>query len=785
MADFRKWFYALALVALITGLTIPASAQIQPFACTANSGVTPTVRVEGYTELVGDLLLSCSGGTPTAAGALVPGVDVTIILNTNITSKLTAGTFDEALLIIDEPNAPGANSNRPILNCGAPGAPDSSPSSGPGVCGIYSDGNPNDTYNGAINVVGTFTGTAAVPASVACTTANPASPGVQVNPLAGPGLAGSNSTFGCGRPNVFQGREGTVFNTGQFNAVTFNGVPIDPPGTGTTRTLRFTNVRADAEFLQVSSTFTPQTITMSVSTNGSTSAPINVSQQVVAFIAHGLVILNDGHGDISLPRLNFVQCVSEAPKLSTTTTGSVASSSTASFGGNSQFTAPALNVATVRLQEGFANAWKTKNISYVLANGNPNGAGQGYIYNGATPVVPTTDNAQNVPGAIYNTESGFEYSSGTPLPSPNPPAGIGTQPVTGAANTGYPFSDANNTGIQNAGSATQGTRLALSFTNIPQGSSVWTQPTLYLWRQGATGAVVPNSSLGISAISSGVMVLTSTDAQGDTAINPTATLGSTALVPVSGSLAVWEILFADAAASEEVDVPIVVSYVSNLSANLPAGLPAPNSIAQVTASFAPFYGGSFSPNPRNPTSSSSLPIPRFVPGNAPLNAFEIVKCSCNLLFPFVTNQAGFDTGLAIANTSADPGSAFGFISTGQQQGAVTLFYFGVGNNNAAAPAAQTSSVVPAGQVLTYDLYSGGGSIGGSANGLNNTAQGFQGYIIAQAAFQYCHGYAFVSALGIGPTGQGVSEGYLGIAIDNGFLNGWLPRTLQQPENAAH
>jgi len=66
MADFRKWFYALAFVALIAGLTVPASAQIVPFNCTVTQGgATPTVRVEGYTELVGDLVLGCSGGTPT------------------------------------------------------------------------------------------------------------------------------------------------------------------------------------------------------------------------------------------------------------------------------------------------------------------------------------------------------------------------------------------------------------------------------------------------------------------------------------------------------------------------------------------------------------------------------------------------------------------------------------------------------------------------------------------------------------------------------------------------
>ena len=774
MADFRKWFYAFAFVALIAGLTAPANAQVTPFTCSAQAGVTPTVRVEGYTELVGDLVLGCSGGTPTTSGAIVPGVDITIVLNTNITSKLTAGTFEEALLIIDEPNAPGPNSNRPILNCGASGAPDSSASSGPGVCAIFSDGNPADTYGGESSVVGTAGGTPAAPASVACGAAG------------SPATVTSTGSFGCGRPNVFQGREGTVFNPGQYNAVTFNGVPIDPPGTGTTRTLRFTNVRADAEFLQVSSTFTPQTITMSVSTNGQTSIGINISQQVVAIIAHGLVVLNDGHGDISLPRLNFVQCTSENPKLASTNTGSIASSSTGSFGGNTQLlgsSVPALDAfPTISLQEGFANSWKPKNVNYYISNGSPNLAGQGYGYNtGADPtIVPTSDLAQNVPGAIYNTESGFEFPSLASVPAPNPPVGVGTTAVTGSTGLGaQAFNDAAGTGIVNAGSATQGTRLALSLSNVPQGSFVWVQPTLYLYR---IGAPTGTNSITPGANTSGVMVLTSTDAQGDTAINPTPAAGTTSLVQVSGGLAVWEVLFADASATEEVDIPLIVSYVSQLSANLPAGLPAPNQIAQVTAGFAPFYGGSFSPNPRNPTSTSALPVPRFVPGNAPLNAFEIDKCACNLLFPFVTNQAGFDTGIAVANTTQDPGAAFGFDSTGQQQGAVTFFYYGVGNNGAAAPAPQTSGIVPAGTVLTYDVFSGGGAIGSGANGLNASAAGFQGYIIAQTQFQYCHGYAFISALGIGPTGQGISEGYLGIVLDKSPT---LPRTLFAAENDAH
>ena len=42
----------------------------------------------------------------------------------------------------------------------------------------------------------------------------------------------------------------------------------------------------------------------------------------------------------------------------------------------------------------------------------------------------------------------------------------------------------------------------------------------------------------------------------------------------------------------------------------------------------------------------------------------------NLLFPFVTNQAGFDTGMSIANTGADPFGTVGQAST------CTLHFFG-------------------------------------------------------------------------------------------------------------
>jgi hypothetical protein len=225
---------------------------------------------------------------------------------------------------------------------------------------------------------------------------------------------------------------------------------------------------------------------------------------------------------------------------------------------------------------------------------------------------------------------------------------------------------------------------------------------------------------------------------------------------------------------EQADIPVVVAFVSNLSANPPVGLPVTGQIGNITGGFAPFYTTSAARLP-----SVSLPVPRFVPGTAALGFVEVNKCACNLLFPYVTVQSGYDTGIAVANTSLDPGAAFGFGAT-PQQGTITFFYFGSSTNvGGAPPTSQTSLIVPAGQVLTYDLFSGSGQIGNGANGLDNRANGFQGYVISQSQFQWCHGYAFISNLG-NPTG-GISEGYLGIQIDLGGLN----RTNQASENKAH
>jgi hypothetical protein len=153
--------------------------------------------------------------------------------------------------------------------------------------------------------------------------------------------------------------------------------------------------------------------------------------------------------------------------------------------------------------------------------------------------------------------------------------------------------------------------------------------------------------------------------------------------------------------------------------------------------------------PQNPTATMNAlaPEPRFLDAAADKVAFFVDPCRTILLFPFVTNQAGFDTGLAISNTSQDP---FGTVN---QSGACTLNYYGNTTGGAAAPAAQTSQAIAAGQHLVGSI-STGGNLGLAAT------PGFQGYIIAVCNFQYAHGYAFISDLGASE----LAQGYLALVI---------------------
>ena len=68
-----------------------------------------SVRREGRTELLSDIVLKCTGGTPSARGSAVPRFQIVLAGNAALTSRVlvpgtTATGMSEALLVIDEPS---------------------------------------------------------------------------------------------------------------------------------------------------------------------------------------------------------------------------------------------------------------------------------------------------------------------------------------------------------------------------------------------------------------------------------------------------------------------------------------------------------------------------------------------------------------------------------------------------------------------------------------------------------------------------------------------------------
>jgi hypothetical protein len=354
-----------------------------------------------------------------------------------------------------------------------------------------------------------------------------------------------------------------------------------------------------------------------------------------------------------------------------------------------------------KFTENFGSAFKTR----VFAQTNTNWAGQA----GVLPQAPTALN-QDTPGGIYNSESNFVYSA-----------------AFGANNYTVGLSDF-------------GTRLKATFNNVPSGVHVFVQTQ----NTGANAAALanPGGNLGNANIVSGYTGLaylvsgeTLSDGAGIlpsvTATDNAASLGIAEVSISAGTgTAVWEVVNTNPNTIETFSFPIYITYTAATATNTP--LPGTST---VTLSFAP--------TATSGAASSSLPIPRFSSGNSATgNIFTINVCRTILLYPYITNQGGFDTGLTVANTSQDP--VFG---TGAQNGACTFTYYG------GTTAAPTTPPAPSntGNIAAGTVW---------ANTLGAVAPTFQGYAFAVCNFQFAHGFAFISDIGA----RNLAMGYLALII---------------------
>jgi hypothetical protein len=111
--------------------------QVNSLVCNVTAA-PPIVRIEGVTERPSDVVIECTGGTPTAAGAPVPQANIQVFYNTDVTSRVLATGFSEVLLQLDEPGLP-ANPVRLVCDTPTTGVC-STTGTGTGV-GVY-DGSP-------------------------------------------------------------------------------------------------------------------------------------------------------------------------------------------------------------------------------------------------------------------------------------------------------------------------------------------------------------------------------------------------------------------------------------------------------------------------------------------------------------------------------------------------------------------------------------------------------------------------------------------------------------------
>ena len=257
------------------------------------------------------------------------------------------------------------------------------------------------------------------------------------------------------------------------------------------------------------------------------------------------------------------------------------------------------------------------------------------------------------------------------------------------------------------GQADSATRIRINFSNIPAGVTL---------------------SLPVSVASNGTGLSTIGSLQGTSAgdVGAFSLSGGVVTLTSSGSVT-YEVRNQDGSKIDQFAIPVTITYTYT-----PPSTPNVGTIL-ASATYAPTTAEVTTLNP-------SFGIPRFADTSVLTPIFTISACQTDLLFTFMTNQAGFDTGFAIANTSTDP---FG---TSAQNGTCTLNWYGSG------PAAGTATTTPS--VASGAVYT---------NLVSSAAAGFQGYMIAQCNFQFGHGFAFISD-GYGQPGRGLSQGYLASVI---------------------
>jgi hypothetical protein len=297
-----------------------------------------------------------------------------------------------------------------------------------------------------------------------------------------------------------------------------------------------------------------------------------------------------------------------------------------------------------------------------------------------------------------------------------------------AAENGYPVCDApddfggcadpqSNAGT--GGGATQATRFLIRFLGIPMGVEIGVEDAVD--EDGPRSDDCPvepsyqDQDLCIERVAG-----TDADGAGGLAVGGDTDYYEVGLDSDGNGYVVYEVKNGDPFRPQTIEVPISIWWEPDTGEDKPA-----IGSGQISATFAPLS---------DEGEAGNFPKPRFVDtGGDPFTFVSVVRCSTTLLFPFVSNRFGFDTGFAISNTSMD------WKGTAPQRGRCMIHYIGnTGDAPDSMPDDDITAIIEGGEQATWTL-----SMGNPVWEING-APDFQGFVVAMCEFQFAHGYAFIT-----------------------------------------
>jgi hypothetical protein len=507
-------------------------------------------------------------------------------------------------------------------------------------------------------------------------------------------------------------------------ATVFAGMAFGQAGYATVNPT--TGVNANAVFLRAEGTtenVAPSTVTVVMAAVAPLAAQVNLTAYLTPALTITSQIVSKTSETTAVATCAPLPCdgVGADPAKIPTVNG-VASGSSVSFNG---ITIPA-NAGTVTIT---ISGIRVNASTIASGNGVPTGVGETFFVGGTniTPVVPnpvTVGYALNGLGAV--TSGSVTSANSICLGAAVTAVSYNTIINEGFATS---FKTAADESID-ATAATNGTRITLTFANVAANTSVYV-PLLVQATNGAVLTAVTSATGKFAAAGDAGLKTEPTPPTvylpfaGQLAINAQ-TNGIAAVTIASGTGTVYYEVTTDVLGS--VDVYTIPVYLANTAGTLTA----PASAMTSTVSFAPI--------------GSSTNYPSFVSGTstATVTGSAFGACNTTLLFPYVTNASGFETGIALANTSLDALGSKGASIAATQAGTCALSFYG--NATASSnPATYTTASIASGTTAAFTLTSAAGA-------------GFTGYIIANCNFQYAHAFSYI-VYNFGTT-SGTAMGYL-------------------------